>query len=113
MSESSNASSTIIRKEDKSTVDKQKTKVMIFVEIPLITCFLDKAQLDNIVHMVKNHEDVYRLKNLSPFPVESNMTITEVRKTNIMVKTGIYGLFACRGSTVKQFLFYRGFGKIE
>ena len=35
-----------------------------------------------------------------------NITITEVRK-KIMRKTGIYVLFPYRGSTVKQFLFYR------
>ena len=50
------------------------------------------------------------LKNLLIFSVECDLT--EVRKTKIMGKSGIYGLFAYRGSTVKQFLFYRVSRKI-
>ena len=53
-------------------------------------------------HTVKNHDDAYRLKNLSLFTVEYDH---EVRKTKIMGKSGIFGLFPCRGSTVKQFCF--------
>ena len=53
-------------------------------------------------HMVKNHEDAYRLK-ICHFLL-LNILITEVRKTKMMGKSGI---FPCQGSTVKQFLFYK------
>ena len=43
------------------------------------------------IHMVKNHEDAYQLKKIHFLLL--NMTITEVRKTKIMVNSGIYGLF--------------------
>ena len=41
-----------------------------------------------------------------------NMAFTEFRKTKIMGKSGIYGLFPCWGITVKQFSILTGVRKI-
>ena len=42
----------------------------------------------------------------------STVSITESPKNKIMGKSGLYGLYPCRGSPVKQFLFYRVSRKI-
>ena len=42
----------------------------------------------------------------------STVTITESPKNKIMGKSGLYGLYPCRGSPVKQLLFYRVSRKI-
>ena len=57
-------------------------------------------------HILKNHEDAYRLK-ICHFLL-LNMTITEVRETIIMGKSGIYGLFPCQGSSFKTIFVLQG-----
>ena len=60
--------------------------------------------------MVKSHEDAYWPDNLSLFTVNCEH-YREPKKQNYG-KSGLYGLYPCRGSPVKQFLFYRVSRKI-